>query len=56
MKLGVQTHQWGYFRVGDQVMIATCIATSYFEAVAYFEEIGLMEDPMYYIKIVNLQS
>jgi len=42
----------GFFRVSDSKLIATCIAKTYYEAVAYFEDEGLMLDALYKVNIV----
>jgi hypothetical protein len=43
---GIQSHQWGFFRVSDNQLIATCIAKTYYEAISYFEDEGLMIDAL----------
>jgi hypothetical protein len=53
MKLGIETHQWGFFQVGDSRLIATCIAKTYFEAVSYFEDEHLILDALYEVKIIK---
>ena len=53
MKPGIQTHQWGFYRIGDSILIATCIAQTYYEAENYFEDIELDLDLLHAIKIVN---
>lgn len=53
MKLGIETHQWGFYRVKDDVLIATCIATTYYEATTYFEDVELVLDQSYIIKIIH---
>jgi hypothetical protein len=53
MKRGIEIHKWGYFRVSDNLLIATCIASTYFEAVCYFEEIELVYDPMYKVTMID---
>jgi len=53
MKQGIETHRWGFYRIGDNQLIATCIAQTYYEAVSYFEEICLGIDSMYEIRIMN---
>ena len=52
IKSGIEKHQWGYIRIGDSKLIATCIAKTYFEAVSYFEECELIDDPLYEIRII----
>jgi len=53
MKKGIETHQWGFYRYSDNMLIATCIATTYYESVSYFEEIGLVVDSIHIVKIVK---
>lgn len=53
MKLGIETHQWGFYRVKDDVLIATCIAKTYYEATTYFEDVELVLDQSYIIKIIH---
>jgi hypothetical protein len=61
MKVGIETHQWGFFQVGDSRLIATCIAKTYFEAVSYFEDehlildadSDLILDALYEVKIIK---
>jgi hypothetical protein len=47
MKLGIETHQWGFFQVGDSRLIATCIAKT------YFEDEHLILDALYEVKIIK---
>ena len=49
---GIQSHQWGFFRVSDKKLIATCIAKTYYEAISYFEDEGLTLDALYKVNIV----
>jgi hypothetical protein len=53
MKLGIETHQWGFFQVDNGRLIATCIAKTYFEAVCYFEDEPLILDALYEVKIIK---
>ena len=61
MKLGIETHQWGFFQLSDSRLIATCIAKTYFEAIAYFEDEHLILDAdadaildvLYEVKIIS---
>ena len=53
MKKGIQTHTWGYYRASDKKLIATCLANTLYEAIAYFEDNDLLYDPMYYVEIVQ---
>jgi hypothetical protein len=54
MEPGIQIHQWGFYRYSDNMLIATCVATTYYEAVSYFEEVGLVVDSIIHIvKIVR---
>lgn len=41
MKRGIETHRWGYYTKGDNQLIGTCIASTRWEAISYFEEIEL---------------
>jgi hypothetical protein len=53
MEPGIQIHQWGFYRYSDNMLIATCVATTYYEAVSYFEEVGLVVDSIHIVKIVR---
>lgn len=53
MKGGIELHQWGFYRIGDGILIATCIAQTYYEAISYFEEIHLVLNVLYEIKIIK---
>ncbi len=50
-KLGIETHQWGYFYLDR--LIATCIAKTYWEAESYFEEIELTKHDGIEIRIIT---
>ena len=56
MKKGIETHRWGYYTKGDNQLIGTCIASTLWEAISYFEDIELdyhgVENEIE-IKIVN---
>lgn len=52
IKSKIETHQWGYIRIVDSKLIATCIAKTYFEAVDYFAEYDLLIDDLYEIRII----
>ena len=54
MKRGlIKDLKWGYVRVSDNKIISMCYATTYFEAVSYFEEADLIDDPMYEVRIIH---
>ena len=53
MKKGIETHKWGYFRISDNKLIATCIADTYWEAISYFEDENMLIDALYEVKIIN---
>ena len=53
MKPGIETNQWGFYRVKDGTLIATCIAQTYYEATTYFEDVELVLDESYIIRIIN---
>ena len=53
MKTGIETHRWGFFRKEDNKLIASCIAITYYESITHFEDIGLMLNDLYEIKIIE---
>lgn len=52
-KKGVILHEWGFYRISDNQLIASCYAFTYFEASSYFEEADLLSDPFYEIRIIK---
>mgnify|MGYP003651416105 FL=1 len=53
-KEGIETHRWGYYsKTGPNKLIATCIASTLYEAESYFEDIELVVDSYVEIKIIN---
>ena len=53
-KKGIETHKWGYYsKTGPNKLIATCIASTLYEAESYFEEIELVVDANIEVKIIN---
>jgi len=53
-KKGIETHRWGYYIKADNKLIATCLANTFYEAEAYFEDAELIyEDEYVEIRIVN---
>ena len=51
---GIETHRWGYYsNTGPNKLIATCIASTLYEAESYFEDIELVVDSYVEIKIIN---
>jgi len=51
---GIETHRWGYYsKTGPNKLIATCIASTLYEAESYFEEIELVVDANIEVKIIN---
>jgi hypothetical protein len=53
MKAGIETHQWGFFQISEGKLIATCVAKTYWEAIAYFEGENLLVDALYEVRINN---
>ena len=56
MKVGIETHQWGFFQISEGKLIATCIAKTYWEAISYFEDENLLVDALYEVRINNKYS
>jgi hypothetical protein len=56
MKVGIETHQWGFFQISEGKLIATCIAKTYWEAISYFENVNLLVDALYEVRINNKYS
>jgi len=56
MKVGIETHQWGFFQISEGKLIATCIAKTYWEAISYFENENLLVDALYEVRINNKYS
>ena len=53
-KEGIEKHRWGYYsKTEPNKLIATCIASTLYEAESYFEEIELVVDSYVEIKIIN---
>jgi len=53
-KEGIETHRWGYYsKTGPNKLIATCIASTLYEAESYFEDIELVVNSYVEIKIIN---
>lgn len=53
---GIELIHWGYYKISDNTVIASCYAYTLYEAQAYFEGVDLTSDPMYTIKpIVELK-
>ena len=51
---GIETHRWGYYsKTEPNKLIATCIASTLYEAESYFEEIKLFVDANIEVKIIN---
>jgi hypothetical protein len=52
---GIERHRWGYYSKTElpNKLIATCIASTLYEAESYFEDIGLVVDSYVEIKIIN---
>ena len=50
-KKGIETHRWGYYIKGDNKLIATCLANTFYEAEAYFEDAELICDNHVEIRI-----
>ena len=56
MKRGlIKDLKWAYVRVSDNKIISMCYATTYFEAMSYFEQADLIDDPMYEVRIIHEQ-
>lgn len=51
-KHGIETHRWGFIEKSTNNIIATCIATTYWEAVSHFENEDLLVDNLYTVKIL----
>ena len=54
-KEGIEKHRWGYYSKTElpNKLIATCIASTLYEAESYFEEIELVVDANIEVKIIN---
>ena len=51
---GIERHRWGYYsKTEPNKLIATCIASTLYEAESYFEEIELVVDANIEVKIIN---
>ena len=52
-KKGIETHRWGYYIKADNKLIATCLANTFYEAEAYFEDVELICDEYVEIRMIN---